>query len=58
MVLLTYLHNKQAQDSNKKKANEVTERYRSILGGGTLLPSGSQGCVECVDPASPNLART
>jgi len=28
---------------------------RAILGGGALLPNGSQGCV---DPTSPNLVRT
>jgi len=35
--------------------DDLARFRRTILGGGAILPSGSQGCV---DPSSPNLART
>jgi len=35
--------------------NDLAHFRRAILRSGALLPSGSQGCV---DPTSPNLART
>jgi len=37
-----------------KDSNEAITRYCWILGGGSQLTEGSQGCVE---PTSPNLAR-
>jgi len=49
--VVTYLHTEQYSC----ESNEANARYHWILGGGTLSLSSSQGCM---DPVSPNLAKT